>query len=54
MGRAAAKSGDRLAGAERLAALIKALMGRELGVYRRSDCRIEFVYHRERLEGFAM
>jgi hypothetical protein len=54
VGRAAATSGDRQAGAERLAALIKALMGREPGVYRRSDCRIEFVYHRERLEGFAM
>jgi hypothetical protein len=43
-----------LAGAERFAALIKAMMGRELGVYRRSGCRIEFVYRRERLEGFAI
>jgi hypothetical protein len=41
-------------GRRELAALIKALMGREPGVYRRSDCRIEFVYHRERLEGFAI
>jgi hypothetical protein len=36
------------------AALIKALTGRELGVYRRSGCRIEFLYRRERLEGFAI
>jgi len=44
--------GGREADAERFAALIKALTGREPGVYRRSDGKIEIVCYSEHLEGF--
>jgi hypothetical protein len=55
VGRAAARadvSGDKEADPEGLAALIKALTGREPGVCRRSDGRIEVVCYREHLECF--
>jgi hypothetical protein len=55
MGRAYARAnapGGREADAERFAAVIKALTGREPGVYRRSDGKIEAVCGRGHLDGF--
>jgi hypothetical protein len=45
--------GGREADAERLSALIKALTGREPGVYRMKDGRIMIMCTREHLDGFA-
>jgi len=45
--------GGREADAERLSALIKALTGREPGVYRRSDGTIMIVCYERHLDGFA-
>jgi hypothetical protein len=56
MGEAVARAGapgGREADAERFSALIKALTGREPGVYRRSDGKIDIVCYSEHLEGFV-
>ena len=55
MGQAATRAdtpGGREAGAERLAAVIKALTGKEPRIRRRSDGTIEIVCGREHLDGF--
>ena len=44
---------DKEADAERLAAVIKAITGKEPKVYQRSDGKIEIVCGREHLDGFA-
>ena len=48
----ASAPGGREADAERFSALIKALTGREPGVYRMKDGKIEMMCYGEHLEGF--